>query len=376
MKKLYFSCVLFFTAVVSAFAQDFPVKETLQPYISNGDVAGVVTVIATKDKILQTDALGYSNLETQTPMNADSFFWIASQSKPIAAVAVMILVDEGKLTLNDPAVKYLPELAQLRVIAEQDEKHTLLVPPDKPMTIEHLLSHSSGMVWVPPLQQKFGIDVLPFSQALTTCTMTPLASQPGTKYSYSNMGVNIAATIVERVSGLSYEEFLKKRIFEPLGMKETTFYPSPEQQKRLALVYRLDKESKKLVPVNIGQLNYPLDNRDIRFPEAAGGLFSTPNELVRFYQMLANGGKYGETRILSEESVQEIQKQHPANLESHYGLCVGTNNGVYGHGGACGTDSKINTNNGRVLLYFVQEEGLPKAGEVKEAFFRIANRNL
>jgi CubicO group peptidase (beta-lactamase class C family) len=374
MKKWILSCILFFTGIVLSFSQGFPVKEALQPYISRGDIAGVVTMIATKDKVLQTDALGYSNLETQTPMNAGSFFWIASQSKPIAAVAVMILVDEGKLALNDPAIQYLPELSQLRVIAEQDDKHTLLVPPDKPITIEHLLSHSSGMIWVPPLQQKFGIDMLPFSQALTTCLMTPLASQPGTKYSYSNMGVNIAATIVERVSGMVYEDFLKRRVFDPLGMKETTFWPSPEQQKRLALVYRMDKKSGKLVPAKIGQLNYPLDNKDIRFPEAAGGLFSTPNELVRFYQMLANGGKYGNVRILSEQAVQEIQKQHPADLDSHYGLCVGISDGVFGHSGACGTDSKINTKNGRVMLYFIQEEGLPQASEVRDTFFKIASQ--
>ncbi len=371
MAKYFWALFVVALGSVACLAQNFPVREALEPYVKNGDLPGIVTVIATKDSVLQIDAIGECNLENKTPMSENTLFWIASQSKPITAVAVMMLVDEGKLSLTEPVTTYLPELAGLKVIAEQNEKHTLLVSVTTPITLEHLLSHTSGMVWVPPLQQKFGIDVLPLSQSLTTCLMTPLKSQPGTEYSYSNMGVNVAATVVERVSGMPFETFLEKRLFEPLGMKETTFWPTSEQLERLALVYRLDKEAGKLVSTPISQLTYPLDNRDIRFPEAAGGLFSTPKELVRFYQMLQGNGIYDGKRILSEEAVREIQKEHPAGLNTHYGLCVSTGGGVYGHGGACGTDSKVNTNNGRVLLYFIQEEGLPKAGEARDAFFRL-----
>jgi len=375
MKKMIVSLLfVIFLLNPAVFAQDFPVRETLESYVKSGDLPGMVTIIATQDKILQVDTLGFSNIEKQTPMSESTVFWIASQSKPVTAVAVMILVDEGKLFLTEPVTTYLPELGELRVIAEQDDEHTLLVPLERPITLEHLLSHTSGMVWAPPLQLKFGIDVLPLSKSLMTCAMTPLQSQPGTKYSYSNMGINMAATVVERVSGMPFEAFLEKRIFEPLGMKETTFYPTAEQLERQALVYRFDKEQGKLVATPNRELTYPLDDKKIRFPEAAGGLFSTPRELVRFYQMLQGNGVYDGKRILSEEAVREIRKRHPDGLEINYGLGVVTNGKVFGHGGACGTDSMVNTNNGRVILYFIQEEGLAKAGEAREAFFRIANQ--
>ncbi len=375
MKKLLLvlPLVLLFTTALIAQQPpvNFPVKEAVEPFVADGGIAGAVAVIADKDKVLQLDAFGYANLEDKVPMNGDTPVWIASQSKPITAVAVMMLVDEGKLDLDKPITDYLPELKDLRVGVKQEDGNTLLVPVDKPITLRMLLSHSSGMVWVPPLQQKHRIDVLPFSKAITTCVMTPLKSQPGTEHSYSNMGVNIAATAVERVSGMPFEDFLQKRLFDPLGMKDTTFWPTPEQVKKLAIIYRKDKESGKLVPVPNGQLTYPLEDRQIRYPEAAGGLFSTPNDLVKFYQMLLGKGEYHGVRFLKPESVEEIAKKQPGHLPQGYGLGVGTGGGVFGHGGACGTDSKVDTNLNLTYLWFVQEQGLPEAGKAREAFFKV-----
>ncbi|MDR1963912.1 MAG: beta-lactamase family protein [Planctomycetaceae bacterium] len=371
MKRMAVCFLIYLFATTLLLAEAFPVKEKLQPYIDNNELAGIVTVIADKDNVLQLDVFGYANIDNKIPMNGDTVFWIASQSKPITAVAVLMLVDEGKLGLDDPVTKYLPELNELRVAVKEDEKRTVLVPVETPITLRHLLSHSSGMVWVPPLQQKHKIDILPFQKALTTCVMTPLKSQPGTEHSYSNMGVNIAATVVERVSGMLFEEFLEKRIFEPLGMKDTAFWVTPAQQKRLAEVYAWDTDTKTLKRVENGQLTYPLDDHKIRHPEAAGGLYSTPNDLVRFYQMLLGEGEFHGVRILKSESVKEMQKKQPGHLPQGYGLCVGTGGGVFGHGGACGTDSKVDTNLNLVYLYFVQERGLAKNGEARETFYKI-----
>ncbi|MDR2441589.1 MAG: beta-lactamase family protein [Planctomycetaceae bacterium] len=356
-------------------AESFPIKETLQPYIDNNELAGIVTVIGDKDKVLQLDAIGYANVDEKISMSGDTVFWIASQSKPITAAAVLMLVDEGKLDLDIPVTKYLPELKDLRVAVKEDENRTVLVPVAVPITLRHLLSHSSGMVWVPPLQQKHKIDLLPFSKALTTCVMTPLKSQPGTEHSYSNMGVNIAATVVERISGMLFEDFLEQRLFKPLGMKDTTFWPTLEQQKRLAEVYTQNNDTKTFQRVENGQLTYPLENRQIRYPEAAGGLYSTPNDLVKFYQMLLGEGEFHGVRILKPESVKEMWKKQPGHLPQHYGLCVGTGDGVFGHSGACGTDSKVDTNLHLVYLYFVQERGLTQSNKAKETFYKIVREN-
>ncbi|MDR1191287.1 MAG: beta-lactamase family protein [Verrucomicrobiales bacterium] len=352
-------------------AADWPVREALEPLVNEKLVAGVVTVIADRERVRQLDAIGFASLEEQRPMSGDTLFWVASQSKPVTAVAVMMLVEAGRLDLDKPVTDYLPELKELRVIAEKDDAHTLLVPVARPITLRHLLSHTSGMVWITPLQQRHRIDVLPFQKIITVVANTPLAAQPGEKWQYSNMGVNVAATIVEKVSGKPFDQFLEERLFKPLGMTDTTFWPTAEQLKRLAPVYGWDKNKEVMVGGGVGQLTEPYDNRATRYPEAAGGLFSTPNDFVKFWQMLLNEGEYNGTRILRPESVKEIgTKQTGEKMDNNYGLCVGLNGEGFGHGGACGTDSRVDLKAGLALCYFVQQN-MPRGGEVSAAFFKV-----
>ena len=374
MKRIALFCVLFLFPLVVSAAEKFPVAEALEPYIKNGELPGMVTMIATKDTVLQVDAVGYTDVEAQRPMKADSVFWIASQTKPVTAVAVMILVDEGKLSLTEPITTYLPELKDLKVVAEKDDNRMVLVPTDKPITLEMSLAHTAGFEFLTPFQSKHAIDSLPMSRYITTALMTPLKSQPGTAYSYSNIGINLAGAVVERVAGMPFEEFLEKRLFEPLGMTETTFFPDAALLERLATTYSFDAEKGKLVPSQTGLMTYPLDDKN-RYAEPGGGLFSTPNDLVKFFQMLQGNGEFNGKRILSEVAVKEIQAKHTGSLGVPYGLGVTTNNGVYGHGGALGTDAVVNTNNGRVLLYFIQHQGLAKSEEAKRKFYEIGNRN-
>jgi CubicO group peptidase (beta-lactamase class C family) len=373
MKRLAFVCIFFLLPFAVTAAEKFPVAETLDPYIKNGELPGVVTVIATKDTVLQVDAVGYADLESKRPMKSDTVFWIASQTKPVTAVAVMILVDEGKLSLTEPITTYLPELKDLKVVAEKDDNRTVLVPVDKPITLAMLLSHTAGFEFLTPFQWKFAIDSLPMSRYVITTVMTPLRTQPGAAYHYSNIGINLAGAIVEQVAGIPFEEFLEKRLFEPLGMTETSFFPNAGQQARVASTYSFDKEKSQLVPSQTALMTYPLDRKD-RYAEPGGGLFSTPNDLVKFFQMLQGNGEFNGKRILSEAAVKEIQTKHTGVHNVPYGLGVTTNNGVYGHGGALGTDAQVNTNNGRVLLYFIQHQGIEKSEEAKQKFFRIGNR--
>ncbi|MDR2757031.1 MAG: beta-lactamase family protein [Planctomycetaceae bacterium] len=374
MKRIFsiglFLCVLFFVSFVPA--QNVPVKEKLQPYIDAGELPGMVTVIATQDKILQMDTIGYADLETKCPMNSDTVFWMASQTKVVTAVAVMLLVEEGKLSLDEPVTTYIPALKEFQVITEQNEKQTILVPLERSITLRMLLSHTAGMIFITPFQKKYGIDSLSTQKALTSFIMTPLAHQPGTKYLYSNIGIDIAAAIVEHVSQTPFEIFLEQRLFKPLGMKDTSFWPTPEQIKRLAKAYRFDKEKKNLVETKIFFMTYPFEDRTIRFPEGGGGLFSTPTDWIRFYQMLAAEGTFDGKQILSPESVREIRTKQTGDLPNNYGFGVNINGNVFGHGGSHGTDSKLDTKTGRIIQYFIQQENLPKANEAHNTFIKIA----
>ncbi|MDR2757458.1 MAG: beta-lactamase family protein, partial [Planctomycetaceae bacterium] len=352
-------------------AEEYPIRETLEPYIKNNEIAGIVAMVADRNQVLQLELLGFRNLEKQEPMTTDTMFWIASQTKPFTAVAAMILVDRGKLSLTEPVTTYVPELAEMQVIAEKNDKHTVLVPLDPPLTIAHLLSHTGGLRSDSPNHRRHGLETLPLRHTITAAILTPLDNQPSKNYQYSNFGIDLAAAIIERIANEPFERFLQNNIFNPLAMKDTTFWPSEEQQNRMALVYQLNKETNKLIPRNLG-LHYPFHDRTQRFAEAGGGLFSTPNDLVKFYQMLLRGGEFNGKQIIKEESVREMAKKHTGSLPQDYGLGLNTKNGVFGHAGAAGTESVVNPHVDRVFLYFMQEFQLPKAEEAKIKFVRTA----
>jgi CubicO group peptidase (beta-lactamase class C family) len=281
----------------------------------------------------------------------------------------MMLVDEGKLNLDEPVTTYLPELSRLMVSRVKRDGWQVEERLSKPVTLRHLLSHTSGMQWVANIQQQTGkIDVLPFNLSLYATATTPLIFEPGERYSYSNQGVNIAATVVERISGLTYADFLQKRIFDPLGMKSATFWPTEKQIEKLAVPYKIDKNG-KLEETNIDQLQYPLSDKEKRFAEAAGGLFCTPSDLVKFYRMIANKGVFNGKRYLSETAIAEIEKKQTGDaIKDSYSLGWAVSDTHIGHGGAYGTDTKVYKKNGLVVMYFIQQQGLPKQNEAMRAF--------
>ncbi len=362
-----FLAVLFFLSAFQIFGQEFPFRAALEPFVDNGEFAGILTVVADRDRMLQVDAIGCRNLETKEPMQTDSLFRIASQTKTFTAVAVMMLVEEGKISLTEPVSTYLPELADLRVVAEKDDKHTLLVPPNEPITLVHLLSHASGF----PKNTTFPhSDAVPPHYMFLAWTMTPLENQPNTKHAYSSVGYTLAAKIIERVSGMPYHRFLQRRILDPLEMKNTTFWPTSEQLKNSVTLYGWDKETKKLAPI---QREAKLDDKRERFANPAGGLFSTADDLVKFWQMLLGEGIYKDKQFLKPESVRELWKQHPGNPLPSYQLGVTLRGDAFGHDGAGGTRSLVNPKKDRVFLYIVQEHDLPKAEEARAAFLKVAS---
>src|SRR6187431_3084199 len=154
---------------------------------------------------------------------ADAMFWIASMSKAITAAGLMVLVDEGKVALDDPVEKYLPEFKGQMVVAEKNDAHMLLRKPAHPITVREVLSHMSGLPFSAAIE-KPTLDGLPLAAAVRSYAMSPLQTEPGTAYQYSNAGINTAARIIEVVSGMKYEDFMQQRLFDPLGMKDTTFW--------------------------------------------------------------------------------------------------------------------------------------------------------
>ena len=369
VNSLFLLLSMMVLASVPAVSQN--VSKVLQPFVDSDELPGFVTVVAKADEVLSMECLGYQDIAKNKKMEPNSLFWIASQSKPIAGVAVMMLVDEGKLNLDEPITTYLPELKDMKVNRVSRDSWQVTERVTKPITLRLLLTHTSGMAWVAGIQERTGkIDVLPFSLSLYATAMTPLIAEPGEKFSYSNQSLNIAATIVERVSGMPYADFLQKRVFEPLGMTNTTFWPAGKQLDKLVIPYKLGKDG-KLEETVIDQLQYPLDDRSKRFAEAAGGLFSTPVDLVKFYQMIANKGVFNGKRLLTESSVSELGKdQTDENIKEPRGLGWAIADNWIGHGGAYGTDSRFYLKDGGIVMIYILQQDLPKYGEACQLFWK------
>jgi CubicO group peptidase (beta-lactamase class C family) len=271
-----------------------------------------------------------------------------------AGASIMTLVDEGKVTLDDPVTRFVPQLDKWMVIDEKDSSHILLKPVTHPVTIRHLLSHTSGLTGTSELQRETGSDSTPLKARALSSVTGPLQWQPGEKYAYGNQGMNIAARIVEIVSGVPYEVFLQKRFFDPLGMKETTFWPSDVQIARLADAYGPNKDKTGYAKGDIAFLTKPYSDRVHRFPEAGGGLFSTTHDIFRYGLMLANDGELDGKRYLSHSAMEELKRPQTGTTKVNYSLGYHLRNGMFGHDGAYGTDLSVNPTTGMVAIFMIQ----------------------
>src|SRR5262249_55211439 len=271
--------------------------------------------------------------------------------------------------------KYLPEFKGQWLVVEQDKEHQLLKKPKRPITVRDILNHTSGMPFRSALEEPT-LDVVPLRDAVRSYAITPLQFEPGTKYQYSNAGINTAGRIIEVVSRMPYEAFMDRRLFGPLGMKDTTFWPDEKQIARLATAYKPNKDKTDLEPTTITYLKYPLIDR-ARQPMPAGGLFSTAEDVGRLCQMMLNGGVFKGKRYLSEAAVKEMTtKQTGAALKEQYGLGWATGAGSFGHGGAYSTNMTIDVKRGLITVFLVQHAGFPKDGNKSQGAFRKAAEAL
>jgi CubicO group peptidase (beta-lactamase class C family) len=348
------------------------IAAAVQPFVDNHTLAGAVMLVASSNRVLSMQAVGYMDIARKRPMRADALFWIASQSKPMTATALMMLVDEGKVNVDDPVEKYLPEFKGQWLKAEEDAGHMLLRRPAHPITVRNVLSHTSGLPFSSPLEEPT-LDLLPLAARVRSYAMLPLEFEPGSKYSYSNEGINTAGRIIEVVSGMPYEQFMEERLFKPLGMKDTTFWPSSKQVQRLAKSYKANAAKTGLEETTVTQLRYPLTDRT-REPMPAGGLFSTAADVARFCQMILNGGALDGKRYLSEAAVKQMtSKQTPDAVKEKYGFGWSAGDGEFGHGGAYATNMTIDTQHGLIFIWMVQHASYPGDGaKSRDAFMQAA----
>ena len=372
----------------------FAADSVVGPFIQREELAGAVALVANKDRVLSVTTVGFADIEAKRPMTEDAVFWIASQSKAMTAVAVLMLVDEGKIALDDPVEKYLPEFKGQRVAGpkpdakpeakgkkkgkEAEAKSPLLPEPEPvaaihPITIREVLSHVSGLPFKSE-EEKPTLDGLPLAAAVKTYAKAPLATQPGTKYQYSNAGINTAARVLEVVSGMAYEDFMQKRLFGPLGMKDTTFWLGAEQVTRLAKTYKPDPTKKNLELGSLSQLQADLTDRQHRFPMPAGGLFSTAKDVSQFCRMLLNGGELDGRRYISTKSFEALSvRQTPLNIKQDYSFGLNVSPDGFGHGGAQATGMEVRIKDGLVLVWMVQHQGFPgKGGQAQGEFKKWA----
>ncbi|RYD70919.1 MAG: class A beta-lactamase-related serine hydrolase, partial [Verrucomicrobiaceae bacterium] len=292
-------------------------------------------------------------------------------TKMFTGAAVMMLVDEEKVSLEDPVTRFIPELDKWMVTAESDANHVLLKPVVRPVTIRHLLCHTSGLTGLSELQRVVGADATPLRVRALGSVTGPLQSQPGERYAYGNQGMNIAARVVEIVSGIPYEEFLQKRIFDPLGMSETTFWPSEAQVARLAKSYGRNKDGTGCALGDIAFLTPPFGDRAHRFPEAGGGLFSTTHDILRYGMLLANNGELEGKRYLSPAAMAELRREQTGETKVNYSLGYHLRNGMFGHDGAYGTDLSVNSETGMIAIFMVQCTGGDQ-WEARDVFLKTA----
>lgn len=351
------------------------INERMQRYITEKQVAGVVTLVARRGRVVHHDAVGHADIAADRKLDKNSVFAIASMTKPITAAAVMILVDEGKLKLDDPVSKYIPAFAQTTL--GEGKK------PAREITVRDCLTHTNGLV----SDQRNQGTLANTAEVLAKST---LAFDPGTKWQYGP-GLSVAGRVVEVVSGQSFDGFLAKRIFEPLQMKETSFRPTAEQVQRLARLYQPTADKRGIEPGT----HWLFELSPETTPNPSGGLYSTAQDLVRFYQMILNGGSLEGKQILSWGAVRQMTMIQTGDLVTGFtpgngwglGFCVvrGPEGatasllpGTYGHGGAFGTQGWIDPRRETIFVLLIarQNFGNGDGADIRSEFQRLAVESI
>ena len=305
----------------------------VKEYVDKKWIAGAAVLVARDGKIVYYKGLGYDDVDKKAPMKKDAICRIASQTKAITSVAVMILYEEGKILLSDPVSKYIPEFKNPKVLDKFNPADTTYttVPAKREITIRDLLTHTSGIGYAQIGSKEsnaiyykagvvggIGVNKIVLGDKMKILGGLPLLHQPGEKWTYG-LNTDLLGYLVEVVSGMTLDEFFRKKIFEPLGMKDTYFYLPKEKRNRLATLYSEDSTKHVIKDGETYELNgtmyvnYP--NMDGTYYSGGGGLSSTAYDYSIFMQMLLNGGEYNGKRILSRSSIRMMTSNQIGDID-------------------------------------------------------------
>ena len=391
MKKicllLFASCIMVLTVDAQSQVRDSKTsyaKETLQPYVDKGELAGAISVFY-KNGVQETSCVGYADVSQKRTINLDNVFMQCSQTKGFCGVTIAKLAEEGKLSLDDPVSKYLPEFYELWIQDYEKDGVRVLRKAKNVLTVRMVLNHTGGFPFEASAKRS---DVrgggwsggAPIRQIASVAAASPIMFEPGTKELYSNTGIDIGAAIVEVITGMKWEDYLKQEVLDPLGMKSTWFWPTDKQLKTKIELYETKKGAPAKWVEEMAWQQRPYNDSHV-FASAGAGLWTTANDQLKFYKMLMNLG-VGENgvRILKEETVKNMlaRTTRPDHLGGYsLGLSApkeDTEDAWFGHGGAWGTNCIVNWHKKQLKLWVVQHAGgdqpwLKEMEKAAEQFF-------
>ena len=345
-------------------------KEALQEYVESGQLPGAISVLY-KDGVQETCCIGYADVESKRPITMNSAFMQCSQTKGFCGVTIAKLVEEGRLSLEDPVSKYLPEFETLWVRVEKSDSVIVLNKAKNVLTVRMVMNHTGGFPFEVSVKRREargggwsgGARV---RQVASVAAETMLRFEPGTNVRYSNTGIDIGAAIVEIITGMRWEDYLKKEVLDPLGMKDTWFWPTDKQIENKIELYEYQENAPAVWVEEMAWEQRPY-NDDHVFASAGAGLWTTANDQLKFYKMLMNLG-LGDNgaRILKEETVKDLLavSTRPAELGGYsLGLTApveDTEDSWFGHGGAWGTNCSVNYHKKELRMWVVQRAGGPQ----------------
>ena len=361
------------------------ITEMMKRHIAAGEISGGVTLVARHGRIAHFEATGVTDIDTKKPMTKDAVFRIASMTKPVTGVAIMMMMEEGKLKITDPVSKYIPSFKELKVAVAEPKRAGAAAAADEPspvkyyrapaereITIRDLLTHVSGLasgtmsnnsIRVPDIQRK-PTDTL--ADYIPRLGRSALEFQPGSRWSYSpQAGFDTLGRIVEITSGMPFDQFLRQRLFDPLGMKDVSFYPTEALEPRLVTPYQIDPKGKMSKNANPGSMQSKV------YFMGSGGLITTAEEYAKFAQMLDNGGELNGKRLLSPRTVSYMASVHASDkLEGRtpgegFGLSVRVvrdavasgarvSDGSFGWSGAYGTHFWVDQKEDLIAIMMIQ----------------------
>ena len=354
-------------------------KDALAPYVEKGHLPGAISVFY-KDGVQEVCCIGDADVEAKRAIKMDDVYMQCSQTKGFCGVTIAKLVEDGLIKLDDPVSKYLPEFETLWVLDGETNGVRTLRKAKNVLTVRMCLNHTGGFPFEICAKQ-WNIrgggwsGGAPLRQTAAIAAACPIMFEPGTRAAYSNTGVDIGAAVVEIVTGLKWEDYLKREVLDPLGMKDTWFWPTDAQLAHQVQMYACVSNEPARIQVEHGWQQRPYNDSHV-FASAGAGLWTTANDQLKFYKMLMNLG-VGENgvRILKEETVKSIlaKSTRPKGMKSHYNdqtddsysLGLGapqddTEDQWFGHGGAWGTNCMVNWHKKQLKLWAVQLTGGPR----------------